>query len=186
MENVVTPTWLFCEIVLHLSSHLEMFMIDELDQKLILELQKDGRQAFVDLANKLGVSEGTVRKRLKQLIDKDTIEIVGLPNLRQLGYGFVAIMAFQVRMEDLKRAADMLSQDDRVCYLSLVTGRYDLMAIVICRSQEDLSKFIENKVSTLVGIVRSETFVSLNVFKGNIPEIDSNKLIEKLLLPSPQ
>jgi DNA-binding Lrp family transcriptional regulator len=46
-------------------------MIDELDRQLILELQKDGRQQYVDLARKLGVVEGTVRKRVKRLLQRN-------------------------------------------------------------------------------------------------------------------
>ena len=42
-----------------------MNMLDELDTKLIKELQKSGRQGYVALAKLLGVVEGTVRKRVK-------------------------------------------------------------------------------------------------------------------------
>ncbi|MCL0049446.1 AsnC family protein, partial [Dehalococcoidia bacterium] len=45
-------------------------MIDELDRKLIQELQRSNRQSYVDLARMLGVVEGTVRKRVKDLQDR--------------------------------------------------------------------------------------------------------------------
>ncbi|MCL0095925.1 AsnC family transcriptional regulator [Dehalococcoidia bacterium] len=45
-------------------------MIDELDRKLIQELQRSSRQSYVDLARMLGVVEGTVRKRVKDLQDR--------------------------------------------------------------------------------------------------------------------
>ena len=45
-------------------------MIDELDRELMLELQKNGREQYVDLARKLGVVEGTVRKRVKRFLEK--------------------------------------------------------------------------------------------------------------------
>jgi len=78
-------------------------MIDELDRKLIQELQKSGRQSYVDLARMLGVVEGTVRKRLKDLQDRKIIRIVAVPNPRELGYNFISIMGLQVRMADLRK-----------------------------------------------------------------------------------
>ncbi|MCL0104903.1 AsnC family transcriptional regulator [Dehalococcoidia bacterium] len=45
-------------------------MIDELDRKLIQELQRSNRQSYVDLARMLGVVKGTVRKRVKDLQDR--------------------------------------------------------------------------------------------------------------------
>ncbi|MCL0087581.1 AsnC family transcriptional regulator [Dehalococcoidia bacterium] len=45
-------------------------MIDELDRKLIQELQRSNRQSYVDLARMPGVVEGTVRKRVKDLQDR--------------------------------------------------------------------------------------------------------------------
>ena len=73
-------------------------MVDDLDRKLIEELQENGRKAYIDLARKLGVVEGTVRKRIKHLLAKDVIKIVAVPNVRKLGYGFISIMGLQVRM----------------------------------------------------------------------------------------
>ena len=155
-------------------------MVDELDLRLVSELQTNGREAFVILGEKLGISEGTVRKRFKGLIDDDIISVAALPNLRKLGLGVVGIVAFQVRMDELEKAAEALTQDERVCYLTLVAGRYDLVAVVIARSTEDLSDFIEGKNRPSAGIVRSETFVALRSFKGSIPAMDTLQLIAGL------
>ena len=100
-------------------------MIDEIDRKLIKELQKDGRQTYVELGRKLGVVEGTVRKRVRVLMDKNIIEIVAVPNVRELGYKFISTMAMQVKMADLRKVADTLAQKPNVCRLAFVTGRYD-------------------------------------------------------------
>jgi len=85
--------------------YLEVKMFDELNRKLIQELQKSGRQGYVALAEMLGVVEGTVRKRVKDLLDKKVIKIVAVPNPRALGYNFVSIMGLQVRMAELRKVA---------------------------------------------------------------------------------
>jgi Lrp/AsnC family transcriptional regulator for asnA, asnC and gidA len=75
----------------------EVGMVDDLDIKLILirELQRNGRETYVNLAKKLMVVEGTIRKRVKDLLEKNIIEIVALPNLKNLDYNFIGIMEIQ-------------------------------------------------------------------------------------------
>ena len=161
-------------------------MVDDLDLKLIQELQKDGRQNFVDLAVRLGVVEGTVRKRIKRLLSSGSIKIVAVPNVRELGYSFTSIMGFQVRMEDLRKVAENLARNQHVCYLAFVTGRYDLMAIVVTQSPEELSLFIENEVSAIPSISRTETFVNLDIIKGAVNLLDTIQLVSNLDISSPK
>lgn len=155
-------------------------MIDELDRKLIKELQKDGRQTYVELAGKLGVVEGTVRKRVKTLIDNNMIQIVAVPNMGELGYKFISTMALQVKMADLRKVADTLTQKPNVCRLAFITGRYDLMALIVTRSPQELSCFIEDEISAITSILRTETFVELDVIKGGWLGIDTTQLISNL------
>jgi Lrp/AsnC family transcriptional regulator, regulator for asnA, asnC and gidA len=157
-------------------------VLDVIDQKLTLELQKDGRKSYVDLARKLGVVEGTVRKRVKRLLQRNMFKVVAVPNVAELGYGFVAIMGLQVKMSDLRKVAEELSKMPEVCYLTFVTGRYDLMAVVLSKSATELSRFIESKVSTLPRIIRTETFVSLDIIKGGWPVVDTSELVTSLCM----
>ncbi len=155
-------------------------MIDELDQKLIHELQRDGRKRYVDLARILGVAEATVRKRIKSLVSSDIMKLVAVPNMSKLGYKFVGIIAFQVRLADLRRVADELAQKPQICYLAFCTGRYDLIGVVITRSPEELALFIENEISAIESILRTETFVNLDIIKGRGPLIETNQLVNGL------
>lgn len=152
-------------------------MIDELDRKLMMELQKNGRREYVYLAKVLGLVEGTVRRRVKNLLDRNIMKVVAIPNLHELGYNFISIMGLQVKLADLRKVADELVQKPNVCYLSFVTGRYDLIAIIATRSPEELSHFIEKEISTLPSVLRTETFVNLDVIKGGYLELDTIQLI---------
>jgi Lrp/AsnC family transcriptional regulator for asnA, asnC and gidA len=161
-------------------------MIDGLDLKIIQELQKNGRTSNIRLAKILGVVEGTIRKRVKHLLKKDIIRLVALPNVHRLGFNFITIMGLEVKMEDLRKVADSLAQKPSVCYLAFVTGRYDLIAIIVSRSPEELSHFIEKEISAIPSILRTETFVNLDVIKGQWPWIDTTQLIRNLNVSSPK
>ena len=153
-------------------------MIDKLDKIVIQELIRNGREVYSNIAKKLGVVEGTIRKRVKRLTNTDVIKIVAVPNAKKLGYGFVSIVGFQVRMEDLRKVADTLAKNPLVCYLAFVTGRYDLMAIVLTQSPEQLSHFIEKEISGIPSILRTETFVNLDIIKGGSGMLDTARLVD--------
>ena len=159
-------------------------MIDELDKQLIDELQQDGRAVFVDLAHKLGVSEGTIRKRYRRLVADEVIKVVAVPSLRKLGCGFLAIMGLQVRVHELRKVAEQLVKNHHVCYVSFVTGRYDFLAMVMTESPEELSKFIEEEISAIPDILRTETFVNLDIIKGEPSLLDTVHLVRSLKLQS--
>ena len=55
--------------------------LDEIGRKIIQHLQKDGRAKNSYIARRLGVSEGTVRRRIKSLLAEDILRVSAIPNL---------------------------------------------------------------------------------------------------------
>jgi len=161
----------------------EVNIVDNLDRKIIEELQVNGREAYIDLARKLGVVEGTIRKRIKHLMARDIIKVVAVPNVRQLGYGLICVMGLQVKMEDLRKVADNLGKDQHVCYLAFVAGRFDLMAVIVTQSPEELAQFVEKEISAIPSILRTETFINLDIIKGAPGLLDTIQLVRNLQLP---
>jgi len=141
-------------------------MVDDLDLNIIQILEKDGRKNYTDIAKQLGVVEGTVRKRVKNLLDDKMIRISATPNPRELGFNVIAVMGLQVQMSALRHVSQILEAKANVQWLAFVTGRYDLIAIVVEKSTEDLSSFIEKEISAIPSITRTETFVNLDIVKG--------------------
>ena len=103
-----------------------------------------------------------------------------MPNPRELSYNFISIMGLQVRVADFRKVADDLAPKPNICYLAFVTGRYDLMAIIMTQSSEELSHFIETEISAISGILRTETFVNLDIIKGGASWLDTTQLISNL------
>ncbi len=158
-------------------------MIDRLDRELIVELQKSGRRSYIDLAKLLGVSETTVRNRVRHLLDKDLINITAIPDLEALGYNFMGIVGMQVRLADLRAVADQLTKHANICYLANVTGRYDFIAIVVTKSSREFADFVENIISAIPSILRTETFVNLRIYKGRVIGLDTGHLVSSIDIP---
>ena len=48
--------------------------LDAIDQKILLELEKNARTPFLKIAQSLKVSEGTIRKRVSKLVNNEVIK----------------------------------------------------------------------------------------------------------------
>jgi Lrp/AsnC family transcriptional regulator for asnA, asnC and gidA len=156
-------------------------IIDQLDKQIILELSNNARRSYTDLAKELDVSEGTIRNRVKSLQEKKIVKLEAVINPSSLGYKVITIMALQVRVSDLTIVAEMLVNLPNVYYLAFVTGRWDLVAIIMSRTTEELSDFIKRYISTLPSIVRSETLVNLEILKSPwMSSMDVTELFDTL------
>jgi Lrp/AsnC family transcriptional regulator for asnA, asnC and gidA len=157
---------------------VEVKAMDALDKELIIELQKDGRRSFVELAEILHISEATARNRVKRLLNQGLVKVTVVPDMQMLGYQFVGILGIQIRLTYLRSVVGQLTQHANVCYLANVTGRFDLIGIIVTRTASEFADFIENVISVIPGVDRTETFVSLNVFKGETIGMDTLGLFQ--------
>lgn len=139
--------------------------MDELDKSVIGILQKDGRESNAKIARQLGVSEGTIRRRLKSLIDDQAIQVTALPEPSKLGLNTEAIIGLQVDPGKLEDVAFELSTVPQTLSVSVTTGAFDIFAWVAVKTQEELHSFLLGVVGKIAGVRRSETFVSLGVNK---------------------
>ena len=139
--------------------------MDELDSRIISLLQVDGRASNARIAREVGVSEGTVRRRLRNLINGDVIKVIAVPNLEQMGYGTAALIGIQTSPGKVDEVADAISDLEEAHYVAITTGAWDIFTWVGLESTEKLGDFIRGKVGPIAGVTRTETFVNLAIRK---------------------
>ena len=139
--------------------------MDELDSKIIALRQEDGRASNAGIARRVGVSEGTVRRRLKRLVQEEYISVVALLDPARMGYASEALVGVQVDPDKVDQVADDLSRLDEVSWVSITTGAFDIFAWATLHTAESLGIFLRTKVGTIPGVRRTETFVNLAVKK---------------------
>ena len=135
--------------------------MDELDSKIINILQDDGRASNAGIARQVSVSEGTVRRRLKRLIQDEVIQVVALPDPVKMGLHSEALVGIQVDTDQVDLVLEDLSGLKEVSWVAMTTGQYDIFAWVTLESAEALGIFLRTKIGAIPGVRRSETFVSL-------------------------
>ena len=141
--------------------------MDELDRKIIQILQGNGRASNARIARDVGVSEGTVRRRLKTLIQDGIIKVVALPDPEVLGYDTEALVGIQVDPDKIDEVASVLVELKESSWVSVTTGSFDIFCWVTLPTSEELGNFLKAVVGTIPGVRRTETFVSLSVRKRN-------------------
>ena len=140
--------------------------MDKLDSKIIQILQEDGRASNAGIARKVGVSEGTVRRRLKRLIQEEFIQVVALPDAAKMGFDSQALVGVQVDPDKIDQVADALAGLSEINWVAITTGSFDVFAWATLQSAEALGIFLRTKIGTIQGVRRTETFVNLDRKRG--------------------
>lgn len=139
--------------------------MDDLDRKIIALLQGDGRASNAKIARDVGVSEGTVRRRLRRLIQQDVVNITAVPNLEKLGYATTALIGLQTNPGTSEDVAKAIAALEEAHYVAVTTGAYDIFIWAGLESAESLGTFLRTKIGTIEGVKRTETFVNLAIKK---------------------
>jgi Lrp/AsnC family transcriptional regulator for asnA, asnC and gidA len=146
--------------------------MDYIDKKIVLRLKENGRETYVDLARELGISERTVRNRLNTLFKKNILKVSALPRLQSLGLRFVGIVAMQVQLGVLQETAQKIAENKNVCMVVRVTGRFDMIATIVAKTEEEFGEIMDGLFAVCPGISRTETFSKIAFYKGDSFELD--------------
>ncbi|MBC2744880.1 MAG: Lrp/AsnC family transcriptional regulator, partial [Desulfosarcina sp.] len=132
--------------------------IDDLNIAIIRHL-REGRKSFKTIAEDLGVSENTVRSRVAKLEEKGVLEISGLVNPEAVPRHRVVIVGVKLATMNLVKKGEEFSRLRGVVSVSVVTGRFDLILVVLLKEGFGLLEFYTEEVSRLEDVQSVETFV---------------------------
>ena len=138
-----------------------MRKMDATDVRIAHHLGIDGRVSNRELARRLGISEGSVRQRLGRLIAQGVVRITAQANLESQPDSFLAIVAVKIDGRQLTDCARRIAKLPSVLTTMIVTGRHDLMAVILAPSRRTLVDFVTNELSTIPGVMDSETSIVL-------------------------
>ena len=138
--------------------------LDETSKAIIAQLQQDGRRSYASIGKAVGLSEAAVRQRVQRLTDGGVMQVVAVTDPLQLGFARQAMVGVRVTGA-LEPVADALSAIDEVAYVVLTAGGYDLLAEVVCESDEHLLEIISQQIRGIPGVAGTETLVYLKLRK---------------------
>jgi len=133
--------------------------MDDKDKQIIKMLKNDSRAGYGDIGEKIGLSEGAVRKRIKTLSDEGVIRKftvkIGLVEGAQ-AITLLATNPSHPTQEVSKKIQDI--QNVETIYE--VTGEYDIVAVISGMNVMEVNECVE-KIRRVEGVMKTNTMIVL-------------------------
>jgi Lrp/AsnC family transcriptional regulator for asnA, asnC and gidA len=137
---------------------------DDTDRAILGELQQDGRRSFRAIARSVGVSEGTVRTRVRRIEEAGALRILAFVDPSRLGHSVLAVVLVRCDTESLAAFTDIVVAMPEVTYASSLVGRSDFYIQVICADNNALWDVVR-RVRAIAGVRETETLLEMQVHK---------------------
>ncbi len=160
--------------------------LDATDRVLIRELIRDGRVTYAKLAPLVGLSQASVRSRVKRLIDERLIVVTGRVDPATFGLGVFAFAFVEVNREVDKTAA-LIGEVDSAVFVVIGTGRFDLLVELRCGDQHQLLDALD-RLRVIEGVARVQSATVLHYDKQDWTGVGQrqSKPQPAAALPSPK
>lgn len=140
--------------------------LDDVDKAIVEWLSREARTSNRKIANELGVTEGTVRARIKRMEEEKLIRITAVTNIDRFRDAALAYIWIEVeRSAQAQSVAETLSALPELGFVGVMLGRSDVLVITMVRNTEHLAQFIHNNISGVEGVRRTESTLGVNFVK---------------------
>ena len=131
--------------------------LDRLDAEIVALLRADGRRPNAEIARRLGVAEGTVRKRIDRLTRERIIQIGAWADPLKVGYHFYTNLELEVDIARVEAVAERVAKLPEIFFLGISTGRFGIFAVGCFRSTDHFHEFMTERLARVPGIHRAVT-----------------------------
>ncbi len=139
--------------------------VDDLDLSILCALRQNARISNLELAKELGVSEATVRRRVKILEDKGIIKgYSALINCHAVENSIKAFVYIKVDKRYIDDIANELMKENRLITLYRILGEYDLLCECLFLSMKELQEFTDKKLK-MDGVISTVTHVVSKAYR---------------------
>ncbi len=155
-----------------------MLRLDRLNMRIISHLQ-EGRKSFKKIADSLGVSENTVKARVRKLESEGILKIAGYVDPEAMDGHQIVYIGVKLKDMDYPAKGQEISRLKRVVSVGVVTGRYDLIVTVHLKANFGLLEFLSEELGKVERIESIETYMVYKGYNIKVPYItDPSELAE--------
>jgi len=133
--------------------------LNSIDDKIVHLLQTDSRKPFVEIAKQIGLSESAVRRRVKNLLENNTIRRFTL-ELNSTNRTSAITLISVSSTADTSVVSAALMNLKGVVVIYEITGQYDIAAIISASSVIEINKCIDD-VRRIDGVSDTNTVIVL-------------------------
>jgi Lrp/AsnC family transcriptional regulator of lysine biosynthesis len=128
--------------------------MDEIDNKILEILKQNPREKYVRIAKKIGLSEGTVRRRIKKMLENGIIKRFTIElSLETEGIVLVKTNPIKTKeiVEKIKKVSDKVFE---------VSGDYDIAVLIQASTIDELNKKVDY-IRGISGVLNTNTLIKL-------------------------
>lgn len=140
--------------------------LDDKDHQLIALLRQDGRMAYKILAEKTGLTESTVRSRIRRLEENNLLRVVAVTDFEAAGFNLMLAVGVQVEGRSAAEVASDLAEFPEVFSVCQVVGTHDIECLMVAEDQEAVSALLTEKLAGVPGVRRLLPAMAIDVLKN--------------------
>jgi Lrp/AsnC family transcriptional regulator for asnA, asnC and gidA len=138
--------------------------LDKVDIEILRILQQDSSKPFVNIAEELSVTDGTIHQRVKKLKKSGIIKGFSIViDHKKMGWDSLAYVLITANPGSLESILKVLVKIHNVLEVYEVHTQGDLLIKLRARSQEEIRDIIVDKIRKIEGVRNTEV---LTVYKG--------------------
>lgn len=140
--------------------------LDDVDHRIIALLRDDGRMAYRAIAREMGLTEATVRGRVRRLEESNTMRVVAVTDIEAAGYNMLLAVGVQVESRTPESVARDMAAIPEVFSVNVVVGTHDIEALVVAEDQNALHTLLLEKLAQVPGVRRLTPSLAVDVLKN--------------------
>ncbi len=139
-------------------------MIDQKDIDILNQLIENSRTSTTQLSKSIDISNVATQQRIDKLEKAGIIKsYTAQLDYVLLGYKTTAYIGiFLEKAKNYKTVIKKLSKVPQITESHFTTGNYSIFAKIIAKDNIDLMNILSEKIQSIDGIARTETFISLH------------------------
>lgn len=141
--------------------------IDDLDRQLIEILAKDARVSNRKIAVDLGVTEGTVRGRIKRLQQERLISFTAITSFGLANTSRLAFIGVLADVGNVREIAQQISELPLINAVMITLGRFNILAFCLFDSLDNLLEVASDQIVAIRGVHHVETSIAVKTVKYN-------------------
>jgi len=141
--------------------------LDDLDLQLITLLSQDARVSNRRIASELGVTEGTVRGRIKRLQAEKLIAFTAITGFEMVRKSRLAFISIQAEISLVRDIARQVSDMPQINAVMVMMGQFNILAMCLFEELETLVDVASDQILALPGVHHVETSIAVKTVKYN-------------------
>lgn len=129
--------------------------LDDLDLRIIERLGEDARVSNREIGREFGLTEGTIRARLRRLIQTKTIRVSVVTNVERLKNPILAYLFVEAdEAFHIDTVAQALAEVPQISFVATLLGRGDILAMTLVEDGNQVTELLHQTIDRIPGVHR--------------------------------